>query len=372
MHKSRFFFVVSTIACASLVSFCGDDPQYADITADAGDPDSGIGDLECFGPGDCLTGDCVAGKCVHCRDFQCPTGTSCGVDGKCTAGDGGTIANPDDGGVGGCLTREDCQAGEVCKGSNPQNQVRGTCGAPDTSGGCTTNDECLNGFICRFGTCKAGCETNADCAGNTDGPRCYPGTETCGPCLDSGDCSNGDLCVSGACVAPNACTDRSTCGDLACINNKCAPCTSPADCGANADCTSGKCTQVGGCTSDSECKIFSAGHWCNPASKQCEYGCLPGTGSACGSNCCGTGLVCNTTTHGCESTQNPCNNCNNSCTGSQTCNTSTCQCEGGGTNLPGPFEACTSACECDTGLTCICAFAECEPLQCTFGLGFCL
>lgn len=369
MHKSRLFFVISIIASASLVSFCGETAEYAGVNTDAGSDAGPGGGVECFTASDCVTGDCIDGACVHCSETGCEPGQACGIDGKCFACDdcdAGVIPNPDDGGTGGCVVREDCPAGQVCK-----DQV---CTAPDPSGDCGSTEECPAGNICRFGQCKPGCEDNSDCIGNSNGPRCDAATEQCVPCIDSGDCFDGDLCVNGACVPPDGCTDRSTCGDLACISGRCAPCTSAGDCGANFDCDAGRCIDVGGCSNDTECQVFSPGHWCNPSNRQCEWGCLPGVSPSCGQNCCPSGQVCNTTTRACETgTTNPgCNNCDNLCGPGLVCNQTTCQCEASGGGLPGFMEACGRSCECDTGLQCMCLSGNCSSFECFIGAGLCM
>lgn len=252
--------------------------------ADGGGP-------QCLFTEDCPIGFCKDGVCVTCPETPCDSGRVCSAAGRCEACRVNCDAGaPGGDGGGGCGTKFDCPAGQVCQS--------GACGTPPAT--CSTHEECPVGKACESSFCVDGCTGDSECAGNAMGTKCNLTTNRCGCASAATDCKTGEVCIAGACQTAQNCTQPSDCGKLACIAGKCQPCTSTTECNRNGTaCVNGECVQQG-CTQDSQCTTFSPGHWCNTQSGQCEWGCLP-AGSCAPSNCCSTG-TCDTSTHQCTAT----------------------------------------------------------------------
>jgi len=308
------------------------------------------------------SGDCVMGTChnnADCNGKICGTAHSCGSCasvGDCTTAYGaGYVCQTSTGKCvqGNCNTNADCNGG-ICNGSTCAG-----CGTDDSA--CVTAYG--TGYICVSGACMMGtCHTGANCTGGqictashlcascTDDPSCqasYTDGRICvnsqcviGNCHDSSQCSNGQicsnstcidctndnqcasgqLCLSGGCTTGN-CRTAADCKDATkvCSGNLCSACSINSDCTAaygsdhvcnGGSCISGNCLKKGDCAASGLVCGAQTANFCGTCSgdAQCvtEYGgghicngttCV--TGTCHDSNGCGTGQVCDPSSHTC-------------------------------------------------------------------------
>jgi hypothetical protein len=237
------------------------------------------------------------------------------------------------------------------------------CQYENATGQCTTSNECSSGRYCSYYVCTPGCETNDDCVGVTGKPRCDTTTNTCAACAGNGDCTGNDVCILGECKPATTCTDRTPCGQLACIGGKCAACANNTDCGQGFTCNAGQCKSTSNnCTSDDQCRQFMGA---------CAV-CTPGT-LVCNAPC--SGAECNATTHQCMTDGGTPvgdgGSCDCASLGCETqfppsqCDPTTCTCGGGGGSK------CDSNCGCTTG-TCSCfGYPLTIPTICAMGVCDC-
>jgi hypothetical protein len=355
MGNRKGFFIPLVAVGAFLAARCGSTQQQQP------GPDSGSTTVGCTTGDDCAAGDCLKGQCVWCDDTSCAAGSYCSHNGKCLPCDGGCASSGDvgiplDAGKS-CTTRADC-AGFACRS--------GQCGPQDPSGSCTVGDDCNSGFACSQGKCVAGCATNADCKGSPAGPRCDTASGRVGPSAPAADChADTENCVAGSCAKAVACPDgtRAPCDAFVCVDKVCRPCAVADDCGPGFDCKDGSCEARASCTDDSQCLTLSPGHWCDKPSGLCKWGCVAGTGAACGTNCCTPPLGCNPTTHACEKVA--CNNCNGACIPPQTCDQGSCSCVSTSNPDGGSGGTCSAIdCSCTGGLHCSCPSGTCTAPYC--------
>ena len=105
----------------------------------------------------------------------------------------------------GCVTNQQCGAGEICTGSPP------ACQPLSDGSGCTDDQTCPAGYSCIGGGCQPP-------AGN----QCDPAGASC----TSGFCCDGSQCVSdcsAACPAGSHCAAGEACGAGVCVSDSDAP-----------------------------------------------------------------------------------------------------------------------------------------------------
>ena len=268
------------------------------------------------------TGTCVQGTCGSNAD--CGNGGICNGSSACVScgtSDAACVTSYGSGFIcvsGGCVTGT-CHTGANCTTTPGQ-----ICNASHTCADCTDDTGCqasyTDGRICVGTTCVVGnCHSNAGCS---NGQICT--NNNCVNCTTDNQCATGQLCISGGCTAGN-CKTAADCNDTTkvCTNNNCSACTSNADCtgayGSNHVCNAGSCI-AGNCLVRGDCLAtgticgsqtqFSCGACSAGAAgdTQCasEYGtghiCNAGvcvTGTCHDSAGCGTGQVCDLSSHTC-------------------------------------------------------------------------
>jgi hypothetical protein len=270
------------------------------------------------------SGTCVQGNCTGNSD--CGTGQICGSGNTCTscgttdsacvtAYGTGYICVSGNCVMGSCHSGAQCQNGQICNSSH-------VCAACTDDTGCQASY--TDGRICdtTSGACIIGnCHTNAQCS---NGQVCV--SNTCVNCTSNSECGSGEVCLSsGACVTGN-CLTAADCNDTTkiCASNTCGACATTADCtaayGANHVCDANHQCKAGNCVTTTDC--VATGQICGSqtpltcgtcgsgtagdATCQAAYGsgyiCNGGTcitGNCHDSTTCGTGQVCDLTTHTC-------------------------------------------------------------------------
>ena len=204
------------------------------------------------------------GKCVQCKsDKDCTSSTSP----KCDTSTGSCVS---------CKNDADCKAGYQWGNKC----IKGTSSA---SCGCTSNAQCAgnpNGPTCYTTYKKCSCKTNADCkkAPYTLCAVPYSGAsyKHCQKkCTKDADCTSSlySKCKvnTGACVACLKNADCTSATSPVCdtSTNKCVSCKSNADCKTNINggkCVSGSCK----CTTDADCKTgYAWGDTCDSSYGRC-------------------------------------------------------------------------------------------------------
>lgn len=267
----------------------------------------------CNGDSDCASSDgrpfCVKPDCVECKKTtDCASGQTCSsnqcVTAKCTAN---TCANPS----------------PVC------DSVTGACVPCNVQGGF----KCPNTLVCQAdGTCKgatsSACTQQSDCSHNANGVAAPAGdffacSGTPAKCSDcAGNCDHGFTCDATAlsghsvCVpAGKTCSDASGCPEPeACVNDSCvANCGTKDDCRSTEVCNSNHvCAPAGGCTTSAQC---TGGLVCKSGS--CAN-CIDNTD-------CGSGLICNTTSHTCTAPATGNKNIGDNCSTGADCSSLLCE-----------------------------------------------
>lgn len=270
----------------------------------AGDPCQGLEDCALNEQLACFENTCQRIPCTSTP--ACPAGAAC-VGGVCTVAqclvdedcaqadvvcDQGACVQR------ACVTNEDCPAGRVCRGTPA------ACLPPEPF--CAQDTDCPVGFVCPVTTtaqCTPGCQTQAQCSAQEycDGTRCRalcdpqtpcPGNTVCleGRCIDPPDCSALPECPATAPVrdaatcACHECLEDAQCDTTrseSCLDRQCWYCPIPAqdqsfcqtqglerlqtccveclrdeDCDALGEsCDQGRCidAQSGTCTTDAQC-----------------------------------------------------------------------------------------------------------------------
>ena len=180
----------------------------------------------CLVEDDCLSRICSRGECiVESCDDGIPNGLETDVD---CGGPDPECARCDDG--------EDCEKDGDCR-SNICTEA-GTCGTEPTCA-----DETANGG-----------ETDIDCGGPTECPRCNVGRR----CEDDSDCESNLCTPEGRCDAIATCDDEIRNGletDVDCggADPDCERCDDGKDCARDGDCRSNICTDAGTCGTEPTC-----------------------------------------------------------------------------------------------------------------------
>lgn len=214
-----------------------------------------------------------------------------------------------------CLNHEQCDSGvcsdgiccdslcdgicESCKQPGTEGQCRSVTGIANPPGAC-------GGELCEAGSCKEGCQNQAECA---TGFFCGSSGQ-CLPALPSGEeCSEDFQCLTGSC-AQGVCCDRPCKG--ACKScrteahfGRCVELSGePATAGACQGllCSHGQC--LGTCSDGSHCEsgrcVEGSCHRVLDLGEECS------ADAYCGSGFCREGLCCNRTCDGgCESCSQP-------------------------------------------------------------------
>ena len=179
--------------------------------------------------------------------------------------------------IGNCHDNTGCSGGQIC--------TNNSCVA------CTADNQCASGQLCISGSCTAGnCKTAADCNDTTK--VCT--SNNCGTCASNSDCTEAygstHVCNAGSCIAGN-CLAKGDCVATGTI------------CGSQTAFACGACG--GGAAGDTQCaNEYGAGHICNSGV------CI--TGSCHNSSTCGTGQVCDLSSH-------TCTGCGSGAAGDTTC-----------------------------------------------------
>jgi Cys-rich repeat protein len=374
--------------------------------------------IECISDGDCANGaTCVDGLCVGgtvpqgCKSSaDCPAGQTCDT----ATGNCAPVPPSSLGECAACVEQADCEAGLECGKVGVSNH----CTRP-----CTQQGECASGWTCYDSdgsgakTCVPGMFQCKDCLldGCGDGLFCNPSNgvceqavATCQNCVQDAQCGPGQRChgkeTTKFCVpecSQGTCPENGTCTDVGegiqvCEWQSAGPCCLGAGCGTPIDpcanvecpasvpyCTNGQCVE---CLDNSHC---TDGKTCSPSKHQCVD----------------NGPQCTGTTPFFDESKGKCCQClNTSHCGGKTCNTTTCMCEQGSTNVcdtcADPYPGCAefqgqwvcvqcsedSHCptnQCDlTSFTCAgggpppaqgnCGSSGCAaPLACDSGTGLC-
>ncbi len=258
-------------------------PPDCDPSCANGELDPDEGDTDCGGPcpDKCKTGDtcqvdedCEQGVCDS--TCQAPTCDDRVTNGGEPSTDCGAVCptlcqNGD-----ACFDDEDCEsqtcAEDVCAPPECSNGVQDAdagetdkdCGGDtecprcETGKMCKTGDDCID-KICEADKCAAptcddkaqnGDETGEDCGGDTECDRCDAGQ----PCVEASDCVSG-VCTDDECQSP-ACDDKVRNGaetDKDCGGEDCDGCPPDARCIEATDCESLVCELAGGDTSERRC-----------------------------------------------------------------------------------------------------------------------
>lgn len=169
-----------------------------------------------------------------------------------------------------------CGTGEVCVRNETVTDI---CFPSD----CSTQT-CADGEICDGDVCVVEACAGVQC---DTGEICLAGTCAVGSCA-SGQvtCPTGEVCdpQNDACVT--ACTEQSTCNDLACSGGLCVPCDDTRTCGGALVCDGGQCLTA--CTDDpNACNSTEA---CDPSTGICVASCESDP------SVCTNGTVCDTDT----------------------------------------------------------------------------
>ena len=268
------------------------------------------------------TGTCVQGSCGSNAD--CSNGGICNSSSTCVSCGTSDAACVTSYGSGFICVSGGCVTGTCHKGADCTTTAGQICNSSHTCADCTDDTTCqasyTDGRICVGTTCVVGnCHNNAGCS---NGQICT--NNTCVNCTLDTECATGQLCISGACIAGN-CKTAANCNDTTkvCTSNNCGACASNADCtgayGSNHVCNAGSCI-AGNCLVKGDCAAtgticgsqtsFSCGACSAGAAgdTQCatEYGaghiCNSGvcvTGTCHDSTGCGTGQVCDLSSHTC-------------------------------------------------------------------------
>jgi hypothetical protein len=284
-------------SCTITVTFVpsGAGHRQAMLVIDAGDGWSGAAELRGFalgGLGDACTADteCAGGACVDgvccnegatsctgcracnlsgsegtcsnvpsgedphgaCTGLECATGT-CGGDGECAAGQGGTVCQDD-----GCIGRRGCSSCpndshvvHVCDGASTgcptttrlENCPDGNVCADATScrTSCTSDAECYSGYFCDGSVCRAALSVPSSCTRNRQCNTNICQGGMCRNCVTNGECqwSNSNLYCQSTADGANRCVRCSDAGGDAfcvaeglgdrCVNNFCQ-CSSSGQC----------------------------------------------------------------------------------------------------------------------------------------------
>lgn len=157
---------------------------------------------DCTTKSDCEGGKvCVAGACEACGGLAgpcpCAATSDCASGQACVAGSCTSPANL-------CKFSSECEAGKIC--------AEGQCLASCQAAPCATGFACDKG-VCKPSGGTSTCTTDQQCGGAT--PQCVGGS-CVKACVTDPECGAGSFCDQGACVVdtrpkPN-CTDDSQCG----------------------------------------------------------------------------------------------------------------------------------------------------------------
>jgi hypothetical protein len=335
--------------------------------------------------------DCSEGVCNlltgQCQEAQL---TTCEDDEECESGEeciGGVCRIP---GSGGCGDANDCEPNQICQ--------QGSCVDFDDSVACNTDADCPRDHECNFGVCE-GCFNDAYCIGSPNGPKCSvegmtdapvpPGYcfKECG--ADVGrDCPPDHFCDAerGGICAP-ACESNIDCeGGRVCVAGLCESCTSDTQCdGARVCSPQGSCIEPPECTQQLCNDNLGAAYYCDSGTGRCLLGCTDHAPGACGAldqpsecNPCSVGEICNTNTGACSADGTgpgcDCTALNCSAQG-LICDTVTCACvssDGGGGNnggsggTVGEGGTCLHDSDCQDGMTCFGSFGGFWPGECLY------
>jgi hypothetical protein len=213
--------------------------------------------------------DCAAGQVCYPSNHTCHA--SCDVDGgpTCagTAGGGGRtpICDTTTGACVGCVTATDCAnspRGAVCDPTTQQcvqcavnADCKGAAGgavcdtASSTCVACLADTDCPTARpICEIvgavHTCRAGCTTNANCAGRGVGgggtPICDVPTGLCvectmaSQCMGAGAACTNNLCVNTQCMGDADCNPDGGSATPYCLGTRCVQCVNRAECPATS------------------------------------------------------------------------------------------------------------------------------------------
>jgi hypothetical protein len=184
--------------------------------------------LSCFSEKNCEPGQvCLPDLAKNAAVCMAPgskaAGQSCDVGQECASGLCATgiclVA---------CKKTSDCPAGLTCSVVNPQ--VVEWAGDGTSEQGCTADSECGScpaDMVCILGECSRGCDTNADCAGETCVVNmqyvneCSPYAAGCGPdeAFVAGNDGIADHCIDNTiCWTNDACAPPYTCVEVYDLN----------------------------------------------------------------------------------------------------------------------------------------------------------
>jgi hypothetical protein len=213
--------VVIAVGCVmAITSGCGDD-----------DPEQAApAKLARKGEACQTTNDCSPG-------LACLPQSSAGGGGVCVVGVFNVARTAKECAIVDCEVQTDCcdDLPSNCASLKASCEFQRDAGNP-TPSTCTDYElNCLcdpSRVTCEANKCVAKCQTDTDCIGKRQGPKCLGGT--CAACASDGDC-------------------RALGPDRTCVSGKCqAPCKGDGDCPGFDRCLAGKCT-AGGCVTTREC-----------------------------------------------------------------------------------------------------------------------
>ncbi len=256
-----------------------------------------------------------------------------------------------------CLYDGQCELGQVCE--------EHAC-----TQSCRRDSDCPSGLFCIQERCANGCRDDGDCQG-----VCDEENHVCVECLLHDDCTKGNMCVQEHCV-PGCETDRDCPQGLHCQTDGgnqgvCVEGAADGDCADPAKplCRQGFCAPE--CEADADCTL--AGQICDGGRCACLSSSCP-LGAWCDGDVCQPGCdadqdcdppdLCDPTTHTCGPFD-----CCGGCSGSDYCDTITCQC------LPRCENAdqCPSGFTCETDNKCWCTMQACpEYTHCDLETGDCV
>jgi hypothetical protein len=293
---------------------------------------------------------------------ECPSGQTCGLDGRCHAADAVTDApvdSPPDAPPVACQSDMDCRTPpDTCSTQGTCNLASFTCTFPAVDCSSMTDE-------CNLGVCDVsagGCMARP----RNEGNACGAGTE-CGP---FGACGGFDATCDNSGTQMRACTDH-TCSAGTCTatpRNDVASCVRDT---TGVTCNSPTRTDCGTCGGFSDVCDNMGTQSCTCNTFTCQNETCTSSSTACSADCTRdtTGITCSpNTVSNCSGCQYPADCANIAPDQSCTCSSFTCQ--GGGCQQQDM--SCAQPCTRNTdGNFCgcrICPNGEAQPRTCTAGL----
>jgi len=243
---------------------------------------------------------CTANGCFDCPDktysgacipWLCEVNADCADGFVCLAGNTCTAASLADAGAGtgSCTTPAECPSGSVCGQDN-------ACHAGDCGGGVG----CPTGYVCTVADGRAQClsatgaGTDAS-GGGSDGSADASITDDASiavSCNADSQCAGGSKCINGQCVAQNQlCTDTTQCiaSGESCVDGRCTPpCSSSAPCPTGYSCDFTHARNV--CTINPN--VCTGGTPCQGGAVCVEGHCVAPCASGDADAACSNGQVC--------------------------------------------------------------------------------